>query len=124
MAYPPEPGFIIDSGPESPLFQKWNLFECKNRKHSLFHLEKYLLGQGTSRSWTAIEDRKWQINSDIPGQMDTPTVGAVSHQSSMCLELLMLDSPTVHVPLLVHKSLNSKQDRRGGGGYLQRLSDA
>ncbi|PON33972.1 hypothetical protein PanWU01x14_348360, partial [Parasponia andersonii] len=52
------------------------------------------------------------------------TVGAVSHQSSACLELLTLDSPTVHVPLLSHKSLNSKQDRRGGGGYLQRLSDA
>ncbi|PON80636.1 Phosphate transporter [Parasponia andersonii] len=52
------------------------------------------------------------------------TVGAVSHQSSTCLELLMLDSPTVHVSLLSQNSLNSKQDRRGGGGYLQRLSDA
>ncbi|PON78323.1 hypothetical protein PanWU01x14_019610, partial [Parasponia andersonii] len=33
-----------------------------------------------------------------------PIVGSVLHQSSTCHELLMLDSPTVHVPLLLHKS--------------------
>ncbi|PON41097.1 hypothetical protein PanWU01x14_292490 [Parasponia andersonii] len=48
----------------------------------------------------------------------------ILHQSSTCHELLMLDSPTVHVPLLLRKSLNSERDRRGGDGHLQRLSDA
>ncbi|PON54991.1 hypothetical protein PanWU01x14_190990 [Parasponia andersonii] len=51
------------------------------------------------------------------------TVGAVSHQSSTCLELLMLDSPTVHVSLLSHIFLNSKHDRRGARfGHIAVLS--
>ncbi|PON80477.1 hypothetical protein PanWU01x14_000330, partial [Parasponia andersonii] len=40
------------------------------------------------------------------------SVGAVSHQPSMCLELLMLYSLTVHVSLLSQSTLNCKQDRR------------
>ncbi|PON33833.1 hypothetical protein PanWU01x14_349300 [Parasponia andersonii] len=50
------------------------------------------------------------------------TVGAVSHQSSTCLELLMLDSPTVHVSLLSQNSLNSKQDRRSGGARFGQIA--
>ncbi|PON62125.1 hypothetical protein PanWU01x14_141180 [Parasponia andersonii] len=46
---------------------------------------------------------------------ESESVGAVSHQSSTCLLLLTLDSPTVHLSLLSLSSLNSKQDRRGGG---------